>query len=80
MQKVLGRIQAQVLRSRATNALANVVRHEATSSRTAAKPAATSKGKRILQDAQLPLTKIVFVRRIPGETGAIQHKERTDRG
>ncbi|EDX04755.1 GD23806 [Drosophila simulans] len=39
MQKVLGRIQAQVLRSRATNALVNVVRHEAT----AAKPAATSK-------------------------------------
>ncbi|XP_033169936.1 cysteine desulfurase, mitochondrial [Drosophila mauritiana] len=39
MQKVLGRIQAQVLRSRATNAFANVVRHEAT----AAKPAATSK-------------------------------------
>ncbi|XP_039480932.1 cysteine desulfurase, mitochondrial [Drosophila santomea] len=43
MQKVLGRIQAQVLRSRATNAVANVVRHEATSSKTADKPAATSK-------------------------------------
>ncbi|EDV58845.1 probable cysteine desulfurase, mitochondrial [Drosophila erecta] len=39
MQKVLGRIQTQVIRSRATNAVANVVRHEATS----AKPAATSK-------------------------------------
>nr|XP_016945348.1 cysteine desulfurase, mitochondrial [Drosophila suzukii] len=43
MQKVLGRIQAQVLRSRATNAVTTVVRYEATSSATAAKPAATSK-------------------------------------
>ncbi|XP_037708589.1 cysteine desulfurase, mitochondrial [Drosophila subpulchrella] len=43
MQKVLGRIQAQVLRSRATNAVTTLVRHEATSSATAAKPAATSK-------------------------------------
>jgi len=51
MQKVLGRIQAQVLRSRATNAVTTVVRYEATSSATAAKPAATSKGKRVLKRA-----------------------------
>ncbi|KAH8249681.1 hypothetical protein KR032_011387 [Drosophila birchii] len=40
MQKVLGQIQAQLLRSRATNALATGVRHEATSAKP--KPAATS--------------------------------------
>ncbi|KAI8042745.1 cysteine desulfurase, mitochondrial [Drosophila gunungcola] len=43
MQKVLGRLQTQVLRCRATNAVATVVRHEASSSKAAAKPAATSK-------------------------------------
>ncbi|KAH8282860.1 hypothetical protein KR054_010380 [Drosophila jambulina] len=41
MQKVLGRIQAQVLRSRVTNALITNVRHESTSAKP--KPAATSK-------------------------------------